>query len=177
MNCSCLSSWKTSRFVFWTISSRGCSFVSSSWFNLFLWSTIFFCIPFSLFSRFCVILVNLSSFLFWMSIVSFNCLIPCQSWLNFFSSFELDILHGFFISNINRSVFSSKLHIVWYSNKLGHYTHYYNTIQHYALSYSNGIRQRPYLFQIGNEWWENFLLRAYRNSRRKMILQPQDNRS
>jgi len=43
-----------------------------------------FCITFRLFSRFCVILVSLSSFSLWMSIVSFNCLIPCQSWYNFF---------------------------------------------------------------------------------------------
>jgi len=134
MYCSCLSSWKTSRFVFWTISSRSCSFSSSNWFNLFSYSTIFCCIPFSLFSWFCVILVSLSSFPFWMSIVSFNYLMPCQSWLNF-SSFELDFPHvasffmcGFFISNINRSVISSKLQIVWYSIKLGYYTHYYNTI-------------------------------------------------
>ena len=59
---------------------------------------------------------------------------PCQSWLNF-SSFELDFPHvasaimvGFFISNIIRSEISSKLQIVWYSIKLGYYTHYYNTI-------------------------------------------------
>jgi len=32
----------------------------------------------------------------------------------------------FFISNINRSVISSKLQIVWYSIRLGYYTHYYN---------------------------------------------------
>ena len=87
MYCSCLSSWKTSRFVFWTISSRSCSFFSSSWFNLFAYSTIFFCIPFSLFSRFFVILVTLSSFSFWMSNVSFNCWIPCQSWYNCFFFF------------------------------------------------------------------------------------------
>jgi len=63
------------------------SFSCSSWFNLFSYSTIVFCIPLSLFSRFCVILVSLSSFSFWMlinlSIVSFNSLMPCQSWLNF----------------------------------------------------------------------------------------------
>ena len=140
MYCSCLSSWKTSRFVFWTISSRSYSFFSSSWFNVFSYSTIFFRIPCSLFSRFCVILVSLSSFSLWMSIVSFNCWIPCQNWLNFFSSLELGFPHvawfimlGFFKSNINRSVFRSKLHIVWYSIKLGYYTHYYKTIQHYPL--------------------------------------------
>jgi len=42
----------------------------------------------------------------------------------------------FFKSNMNRSMFHSKLHFVWYSIKLGYYTHYYNTIQHYPLSYS-----------------------------------------
>ena len=125
MYCSCLSSWKTSRFVFWTILSRSGSFTSLSWFNLFSYSTIFCYIPFSLFPRFCVILVSLSSFPFWMRIVSFNSLMPCQSWLKFF---KLDILLGFFISNNNRSVFNSKLHIVLYSIKLGYYTHYYNTI-------------------------------------------------
>ena len=45
---------------------------------------MFFCIPFSLFSRFCVMLVGLSSLSFWMlvylSIVSFNSLMPCQGW-------------------------------------------------------------------------------------------------
>ena len=134
MYCSCLSSWKTSRFVYWTISSHSCSISSSSCFNLFSYSTIFCCIPFSLFSRFSVIFVSLSSFLFWISIVSFNCLMPCHSWLNF-SFFDLDFPHvasaimfGFFMSNINRSVISSKLQIVGYSIKLGYYTYYYNTI-------------------------------------------------
>ena len=58
MYCSCLSSWKTSIFVFWTILWRTCSFLCSSFFSLCSYSTIFCCIAFSLFS----IVVSVSRF-------------------------------------------------------------------------------------------------------------------
>ena len=149
MYCSCPPSWKTMRSVLWTISLRSCSILlqaDSTYFHV----EPFFCIPFSLFSRFCVILVSLSSFSFWMLVsscsVSFNSVMSCQSWLKF-SSFEFDFTHvasftmlDFFmwsITHYQQVNKSSKMQIVWYSINFGYYINYTHCCIHYPLSYSN----------------------------------------
>jgi len=93
----------------------------------------------------------------------------------------------FFKSNINRSVFCSKLYIVWYSIKLGYYTHYCNSIQRYPLSYSNRKTKRNNKKEIGVSillaifWWQqigwsycagswSFGLVAWRNTKKKVTL-------
>jgi len=67
-------------------------FSSSSWLNLFSCSTMFFLYFISLFPRFCVILVSLTSFTFLFSVYC-NSLKPCQSWLKS-SSFQFDFTHA-----------------------------------------------------------------------------------
>jgi len=72
--------------VFWIISLRSCIFSFSSGFSLFSCSIISFCVPFSLISRFCVILASLSSF-------SFIFMMACQSWLTI-PPFGVDFFHA-----------------------------------------------------------------------------------
>jgi len=82
MYCSCLPSWKTIIYVFWTISMRSCIFTSTGSLRLFSCYALFVCIPFGLFSRFYVRSVSFS----------FMFLMACQTWLKI-SSVEVYFSH------------------------------------------------------------------------------------